>query len=67
MFRGHGRWGDLQLHPGSAAAAGLLLLITLVLCVDLLQGQLRLPVGELAGGESVVTVKADVEAGGLEL
>ena len=24
-------------------------------------------VGELAGGESVVTVKADVEAGGLEL
>ena len=35
--------------------------------VDLLQGQLRLPVGELAGGESVVTVKANVEARGLEL
>ena len=35
--------------------------------VDLLQGQLRLPVGEHAGGESVVAVKADVEARGLEL
>ena len=35
--------------------------------VDLLQGQLGLPVGEAAGGKTIVPVEADVDAGGLEL